>query len=290
MTSGVKFEKRGDLTSLRVSTPYSECVLFPEQGAHVASFVPHGFDDILWVSSSSLYESGKAIRGGIPICWPWFGPHPSDSSLPNHGFARVAEWNLDGVEVNGGEGTTAVAMSLAPSDATRAMWPRDFRLEYVVVVGKTLRCSLTTTNLDDEPMDLTQALHTYFRVGDVREIGIEGFDGVGYIDALDGFERKIQKGAIRFAGNVDSVYVASEGGRAIRDESLGRAVRVSKTGSASDVVWNPWREKAMSMFDFEDDEYLNMVCLETSNAFDDKRVVAPGGSHTVSAEFAVEEL
>ena len=288
MTSAVKLEKRGALTALRATTPYSECVLFPENGAQVVSFVPKGFEDIFWVSSTSEYEKGSAVRGGIPICWPWFGPHPTDKSLPNHGFARTAEWSFDGAEFKA-DGTMDIKMSLPPSDKIHRMWPRNFELKYVVTVGKTLKCVLTTTNLDDEPMPLTQALHTYFQVADVREATVEGLDGVEYIDTLDGYKRKIQHGPITFAGNVDSVYVASEGDRFVRDGKGGRVIRVSKSGSASDVVWNPWIEKAREMDDFADDEYLNMLCMETTNAFDDKREIPPGESHSLSAEFAVSK-
>jgi len=287
--SRIRFEGRGELTALRVETPHSECVIYPENGAQVSSFVPAGFGDMLWVSSTSRYEKGTAIRGGVPICWPWFGPHPTDKSLPNHGFARAVEWRLDGVALLE-DGGVEVSMSLPPSERTRAMHPGDFRLEYVVTVGRSLECVLTTTNLDGAPMPLTQALHTYFRVGDAREIEIDGFEGVEYIDTLDGYARKVQRGPITFSGNVDSVYVGSEGERVIRDLRNGRAIRVSKSGSASDVVWNPWDAKARDMSDFADDEYLTMVCLETSNAFDDKRELAPGASHSLSAGFTVDRL
>jgi len=289
MTSSTKFVERGGIKALRISTPWSECEIFPENGAQVASFVPKGYGDILWMSADSRFEKGVAARGGIPICWPWFGPHPTDESLPNHGFARSAEWTLERIDIKGDTGVVSVLMSLTPSDKTRSMWPHSFRLEYLVTVGKTLKCVLTTTNLDETPMELTQALHTYFRVGEIGRASVEGLDGVEYIDTLDGYKRKIQKGPITFEGNVDSVYVSSVGDRALRDESENRVVTIVKSGSASDVVWNPWDEKAAEMDDFADDGYRTMVCLETSNAFDDKRVIPPGESHAISAEFSVAD-
>ena len=288
MDARADFSKRGGILSLNITTPYSKCELLPEHGAHILSFTPVGHDDLLWLSSLASFDPSTAVRGGIPICWPWFGDDKPEETLPKHGFARTAEWILERVEI-AGTNEVEVAMSLSPSDWTRSMWPYEFKLDYTIVVGRTLRATLTTTNKGDVPFGLSQALHTYFRVGNIAKTAVEGLDGVEYLDALDDFTRKRQKGDIVFAENVDSVYVGSEGDRFIRDDALNRRIKISKEGSFSDVVWNPWTEKAAEMSDFDNDGYTRMVCVETANAFDDKRTVAPGDSVSITMEINVDK-
>ena len=286
MDAKADFGKRGGVLSLKITTPYSKCELLPEHGAHILSFIPGDGEDVLWLSSLASFAPGTAVRGGVPVCWPWFGDDAPRDGLPKHGFARTAEWVLERVEI-GDAGEVEVEMSLSPSDWTRSMWAYEFELKYLVVVGRTLRAALTTTNKGDVPFGLSQALHTYFRVGNISETAVEGLDGVEYLDALDEFKRKRQEGDIVIAENVDRVYLDSEGERFIRDGALNRRIRISKEGSASDVVWNPWLDKAAAMADFENDGYKKMVCVETANAFDDKRVIEPGDSHSIAMGIGV---
>ncbi len=286
MDARADFGKRGGLASLAITTPYSTCELLPEHGAHILSFIPSGESDLLWLSSLAGFAPGTAVRGGIPICWPWFGDDYPRGDLQNHGFARIAPWELDRVEI-AGNGEVEVSMSLAPSDWTRSMWPYEFKLEYRIVVGRTLRATLTTTNMGDTTFGLSQALHTYFQVGDISETVVEGLDGVEYYDALDDLKKKCQIGDVMFAENVDRVYIHSGKELFIRDGAMDRRICISKKGSASDVLWNPWTDKAAAMADFENDGYKRMVCVETTNALDDKRTVAPGDFHAMTMEIGV---
>ena len=263
--------------------------VFPEHGGHVAEFAPVGFDDLLWLSSKSHFEPGKPIRGGIPICWPWFGAHPSDKSKPSHGFARIAKWTLDGIDETP-DGGAKIAMSLSSDDATLALWPHEFKLVCEVVATNTLTVKLTTFNTGDEPLEITEALHSYFGVGDVAEIAVSRLDGARYIDTIDGNAERAQRGDIRFAAEVDRVYLDTTAECVISDPLKKRVIRVAKEGSASTVVWNPWISKAARMPDFGDNEYKDMVCVETTNAWEDARVVAPGESHTISAEISCDAL
>lgn len=277
-----KYEMKGELKLLRIENDFASCALFPEHGGHVAEFAPKGKEDLLWLSGSSCFEPGKPIRGGIPVCWPWFGGHPTDSDKPAHGFARIAEWTLDAIdELENGE--TSVSMSLSDSPETLELWPHRFNLSSRVVIGETLTLELTTRNTGDEPFEITEALHTYFNVADVTKISIAGLDKTKYID---GNSTKTQNGAVTFSSEVDRVYCDTQTECVINDPNMNREIRVSKTGSASTVVWNPWIEKSAKMPDFGDDEYRGMVCVETTNALRDARTITPGESHTISAIIA----
>ena len=274
---------------LIVECDAARLAVFPEHGGHVAEFAPAGFDDLLWLSSKSNFEPGKPIRGGIPICWPWFGAHPTDNDKPSHGFARIAEWTLDGVDEIS-EGGAKVAMSLASDEATLALWPHEFKLVCEVETTDTLTVKLTTFNTGGEPFKISQALHSYFSVGDVADIAVSGLDGAGYIDTIDGNAEREQRGDIRFASEIDRVYLGTTAECVIRDPLKKRGIRVVKDGSASTVVWNPWIAKAARMPDFGDDEYKEMVCVETTNAWEDARVVDPGEFHTITARVSATSL
>ena len=277
-----KYETKGGLKLLRIENDFAKCALFPEHGGHVVEFAPKGKENILWLSESSYFEPGKPIRGGIPVCWPWFGGHPADSNKPAHGFARIAEWNLDAIdELENGE--TSVSMSLSDSPQSLELWPYRFNLSSRVVIGETLTVELTTRNIDDKPFEITEALHTYFNVADVTKISIAGLENSKYIDTIDGNSAKIQNGAVTVSSEVDRVYCDTKTECVVSDQGMNRDIRISKTGSASTVVWNPWIEKSAKMADFGDDEYRGMICVETTNALQDARTITPGESHTISA-------
>lgn len=282
----VKHAMEGELKLLIIENDFAKCALFPEHGAHVAEFAPTGKENILWLSESSCFEGDKPIRGGIPICWPWFGAHPADSDKPSHGFARIAKWTLDEIEELD-SGDTSVVMSLSGSPASLELWPHQFKLTSRVVIGETLTLELTTHNTGDEPFEITEALHTYFNVADVTKISIAGLEKKNYIDTIDDNKTKTQNGPVTFNSEVDRVYCDTQAECVISDPNMNREIRVSKKGSASTVVWNPWIAKSARMADFGDEEYKGMVCVETTNALNDARTVAPGASHSISAKIAL---
>ncbi len=250
------------------------------QGGHVVSYGRVGAPPILWVSRQAVYVPGKAIRGGIPVCWPWFGPHPSDPSKPAHGFARVSMWSVAGAHDDGA--AVALTLRLGDDEATRALWPHRFTLELTVSVGEQLALALTTVNSGDETLIVGGALHSYFTVGDVTQASIIGLEGAAYLDQLSG-QTYTQVGPVTIGAEVDRIYSDSADACTIRDPSLGREIRVAKAGSRTTVVWNPWVEKARRLADFADDEYPAMLCVETANAPGDTVTLPPGGSHTLSA-------
>lgn len=251
------------------------------QGGHVTRYQPHGAAPVLWVSRASSYAAGRSIRGGIPVCWPWFAQHPSDPSKPFHGFVRARMWQARGSAVLADE-SVQLRLGIADSDETRAIWPYAFDLELVVTVGPRLSVELIGRNTGDAPFTAGGALHSYYQVGDVARVAIGGLEGAEYIDKVAGGARLRQGGAVTIAGETDRIYLDTAAACTIDDPALGRRVLVEKANSRTTVVWNPWIEKARAMPDCDDDEFRDFVCVETTNAVDDVYEVAPGGEHRLS--------
>lgn len=252
-------------------------------GAHVLSFVPEGGQDLLWVSEQAIFKPGKAIRGGIPVCWPWFADHPTDSNMPAHGVARTSMWDL--------ESTTGDSANFALVDTaeTRELWSHSFKLHLIVTVTPTsLEVVFEAKNRGHTPVTTTAALHTYFSVSDASAIDISGLEGTNYIDKMADDTLIKQDGEIRISAEVDRIYLDTTADCLLADPGMDRTIRVAKSGSQSTVVWNPWEAKARRMRDFGDEEYKEMVCIETCNAGTDIVVVAPGEVHRLVATLSVE--
>jgi glucose-6-phosphate 1-epimerase len=255
-------------------------------GAHVMEFQPRGEGPVLWLSRDAVYSEGKAIRGGIPICWPWFGGHP-DGELPAHGFVRNRFWQLESSEQLE-NGSTRLIMSTCDDDRSRSMWDYRFRLRLTVVVGNELSLALEMENLGSSVFTVTAALHSYFSVADVSEVDVLGLEGVEYIDQLLGDKHLIQTGPVRFDGELDRIYYPARADEILRDYQLSRDILLKKTGSRSTVVWNPWVTKADTMADFEQGGYRNMVCVETGNAGGDIVQLAPNVPHVLGMTISVK--
>jgi len=245
--------------------------------AQVLSFKPKNKNDILFVSKKSLFTPGKAIRGGIPVCWPWFGPHATEKDFPVHGFVRTTQWRLAGSEEN--SKSTTVTLECTSSPETKKFWPHDFTLSLTVSVGKNLELKLTTKNDERETVSITDAFHTYYRISEIANVSVKGFDGTRYIDRVGERTERTQEGDIVISGETDRVYL---GGKKciVSDPSAKRTVSVEKDGFPDTIVWNPWIDRSKAMVDFDDDEYHNMVCVEAGSALDNKIALAPGSSVT----------
>ena len=255
-------------------------------GAHVMEFQPKGADPVLWLSRDALYSEGKAIRGGIPICWPWFGGHP-DGELPAHGFVRNRFWQLESSEQLD-NGATRLVMCISDDDTSRSMWDYRFRLRLTIVVGNELSLSLEMENLDSSSCTVTAALHSYFNVADVSDVDVLGLEGLEYTDQLLGNKQLVQTGPVRFDGELDRIYYPARADETLRDYQLNRDIIIKKTGSCSTIVWNPWVTKAESMADFEHGGHSNMVCVETGNAGEDTVQLLPNESHVLGMVISVE--
>jgi glucose-6-phosphate 1-epimerase len=258
------------------------------QGAQILSWAPAGQTPVVWLSPAARFAPGKSMRGGAPVCWPWFGPHSEDPAKPAHGFARNRDWDVR--EVASLTEGTRVVMGFAPNDAERAIWPYDAELMLAVTLGERLRFDLTTRNLGGESISITQAIHTYFQVGDIGSVRVEGLEGCEYVDKTGSNARVHQEGPILIDREVNRIYLGCPGDAIIVDESLGRRIRVTKQGSTSYVVWNPWAETAAKFGDMGQDGYRHMLCVETTNAATDAVTIAPGETYTLSTEYAIEPL
>ena len=258
------------------------------QGAQVLTWAPAGQPAVVWLSPAARFAAGKSLRGGAPVCWPWFGPHPGDPAKPGHGFARNLDWEV--VAAGRGSEGTRVVLRFIPGAAQQALWPYQAELELVVTVGQRLLMELATRNTGTIPLSITQALHTYFQVGDIASARVEGLDGCEYIDKVDGGARKRQSGAVTIGGEVDRVYLGCPGELVIVDDALHRRIRIANRGSQSCVVWNPWAEKGAKFGDMGDDGYRRMLCVETTNAGDDVVTIASGKAFTLATEYSVEVL
>ena len=258
-------------------------------GGHVLSYAPAGERPVLWMSSKSVFEPGKAIRGGVPVCWPWFGA-AAEPGLPAHGFARVSMWKLAQVKKLAGD-ATSVVLSLDDSDCDPALCSIKFPLELRVTVGSVLELELRAVNTGSSVETYQAALHTYFSVSEAEKISIHGLDNVPYTDKAPEFagSRCVQYGDLEIDREIDRVFCPSAGSVSVSDPEFRRTIRVEKCGSYSTVVWNPWIAKSRAMADFGDNEYHRMLCVECANVFDDVREVVPGDMSVMTQKISVEK-
>ena len=277
----------GGLTRLRIKSTAADAEVYLH-GGHVARFDPRDQPPVLFMSGMSQFAAGKPIRGGVPICFPWFGPNADDPKAPAHGFARLMEWNVESVTQR--DGAVSVVLSLTSSDQTKALWPADFSAEYTVTVGSELHLSLAVKNTGNAPIKFEEALHTYFTIGNINVVSIEGLAGTTYIDKMNNAARTPQGAEpIRFSGETDRVYLATQSTCTVHDPALGRQIRIAKSGSEATVVWNPWINKSKTMADFGDEEWPGMVCVETCNVGDHAVPLSPNATHTMTAMISTLE-
>jgi glucose-6-phosphate 1-epimerase len=279
---------RGGLARLSIDTNICAAELYLH-GAHLCRWQPRSQPHpVLWMSEASRFEAGAAIRGGVPICFPWFGPRAGDPSAPVHGVARISTWNLDGVATEP-DGSIVARLGLVCGSHASPLVPHDLRLAYELRLGRDLSMALTVTNPADAPATFEEALHTYLAVSDVRQVSVAGLDGATYVDKVDGAKRQTQADAvITIDGETDRLYLDTGAAITLEDRGLGRRIRVEKSGSRSSVVWNPWVAKSQAMADFGDDEWPGMICIETANAADNAVTVPPHASHSMTATVSVE--
>ena len=262
------------------------------QGAQLLAWHPNGQAPVIWLSPTERLAnppaSPKPVRGGTPVCWPWFAAHPTDPAKPMHGFVRTQKWQVDRVERT--DGAVRAELNISTKAADQPLWPHQASLTFTATLSDTLKLELTTHNTGTDAFALTQALHTYFAVSDISAVAVEGFDGQTYADKLDGFARKPQSGDIIFAGEVDRVYDEHSGVAVIVDRGFKRRIEITKSGSGSSVVWNPGSERCARMGDLGPDGYRTMVCVETANAGRDVITILSGGRYTLMASYRVLPL
>lgn len=268
------------LAHLRIGTELCSGEVYL-QGAHITSFVPAGHRDVLWMSPRSAFATGEPIRGGIPVCWPWFGNGRDGNAPVKHGFARTNTWQLRTVEKDD-EGVVRVTLGLTPADVVDLMgYPDDFDLELVAEFGRELRVALTS-RANATPLAVEEALHTYLAVGDVRQVWISGLEGAEYTDRRKGACIPGRtEGEVRFTEELDSIFDSSAT-TVLHDPIVDRQVMVRKEASRSTVVWNPWDELAATMSDIGPDVWTQYCCIETANCVERTVTLMPGEHHTMA--------
>jgi len=234
------------------------------------------------VSQHTRWEDGRAIRGGIPVCFPWFRAKPDDPRAPAHGFARTKEWKLESILADDG-GSVSVAFSTESDDSTRQLWPYDFHLTYRAIVGRALRLELIAANTGSESIRFEEALHTYFKVGNVEDVVVHGLDHVAYLDNNDCNCQKVQAPELRLNGPTDKAYLEIRNACELTDPVLHRKIRTDKRDSSTTILWNPWWQGAVKLADLGDNEWRQMLCIEASNILASAITLEPGEQHTMSA-------
>jgi glucose-6-phosphate 1-epimerase len=273
----------GGLPAVRVKSPVCEGEVLLH-GAHVTRFTPAGMEPLLFVSDRAVFRDGAAVRGGVPVIFPWFGPRAGHPESPMHGLVRTRAWKLLRVAATA-EGVVEVVLGIGDTAETRAHWDHSFRLELAVRFATDLGVRLTVLNSGAQAFRCETAFHPYFVVGDIRSVGVRGLLGVPYLSKTEGMARRVEdEEVVRFSGETDRVYCGTEGTCVI--EEPGRpSVVLEKRGSRTTVVWNPWIAKAAAMADFGDAEWPGMVCVEQANVGDDALEVSAGQSVEMGAVY-----
>jgi glucose-6-phosphate 1-epimerase len=290
LDGAVRFEEGpGGLTRARIANDAATAEIYL-QGAHVAHWHPMAAEHpVTFLSAMSQFTAGKAIRGGVPLVFPWFAERKGGLPGGMHGFARTLPWEVVAAERRP-EGV-ALSFKLLPNQTTRDVGFDHFVLVYEVVVGATLSLTLEVENVGDSPLTFEEALHAYYSVSDVRQIEVSGLGDTDYLDRADNAKRKHQgAGAIHFAGETDQLHLNTRAAVTIYDPGWKRRIVIEKRGSDSTVVWNPWIEKARAMADFGDDEWPGMVCVEPANAAENALTVAPGAVHAMGITVRLEAV
>lgn len=293
-TAGVHLVQLDELPLLHVRNAHARA-LIALQGAQVLTYAAHGQRPLIWLSEQAQFRRGAAVRGGIPVCWPWFGdlarnPEPvralhAQDDAPAHGLVRARDWLLTALH----ETADCTEITLCyPVAILERPWRA--QLELTIRVGAGLHLQLTTRNRGAQPLALTQALHTYFAIGDIDRVEILDLEQTRYLDTLAQWRERRQEGALRIEGEVDRIYLDTPARIRIRDALWRRTLHLQVRGSRSAVVWNPWIEKSLRLSQFAGDAWRRMLCIETANVMDDQIALAAGAEHRMEVEIHAENF
>ena len=287
-----------DLVCWRIQHAGAE-LLVSEQGAQILRYQPAKGEPLIWLSDAAAYERGKSVRGGVPVCWPWFGDlqrnpeairaaYTRPEQAPAHGLVRDRDWQLIGLNTE----EDGVTLSFAFDSAAQpiAEWPHAAELQLDIHLSERLKLSLTTRNLGDGELPISQALHSYFAVSDIRKVQIEGLDACRYVDTLQDWKKVRQKGAVTFSDETDRIYLDTPQQLSIVDPGWKRRIVMRSEGSASAVVWNPWIAKAKRLSQFADDAWQGMLCIEHANVLEDSLILAPGAEYRLDVTLWAQAL
>lgn len=280
-------EGEGRLPKVVITSPLARgeiCL----HGAHVTSWSPAGGEEVLFVSSKARWGEGQAIRGGIPICFPWFRGKADDPHAPAHGFVRTRVWQLDSIAEN--QSGVIVTLFVESDEQTRRWWPGEFRLTHRVTFGSELKLELICKNTGNTPLHFEEALHTYNRVSDVATVCLQGLDGARFLDNTDSNKEKTERGDVFIGALTDKAFINTQNAVDLLDPQLGRRIRLQKANSSTTVAWNPWQEGSTKLSDLGAGEWKQFLCVEASNILGAAVTLAPAQEHTMSAVLSVTKL
>ncbi|WP_131107297.1 D-hexose-6-phosphate mutarotase [Pseudomonas sp. Sample_10] len=297
-TPNVEAVKLDELNCWRIRHGQAE-LLVAQQGAHILSYQLAGQPPLIWLNDEAVFKTGKSIRAGVPVCWPWFGNFErnpqsvkamrvSDEAPTAHGLVRAMDWELGGIEAEGE--SLKIEFLLPRPEGGLPGWPHRVNLKLSIRLDEQLHISLTSHNVGDETVTISQALHSYFAVSDVRNVQVEGVDGLSYIETLEDWATRQQSGDLRFTGETDRIYLDTPPLLSIVDPAWERRIELSSTGSRTAVIWNPWTERAAAFSDMADDGWQRMLCIETANVMGDVVSLAPGASHSLGVSISSKPL
>lgn len=280
----VERREQDELTCWQIRVGDGE-LLVAEQGAQVLRYGQRGEQPLIWLSEQAAYRAGQPLRGGVPVCWPWFGDlgrnpesvraqHGAPDTAPFHGLVRSLPWQLR--EIAQQDGAVTLSFTLAVDHEGLDAWPHQVEPTLRLRLDGRLSVTLESHNRSDHPVMLSQALHTYLAVGDIHQASLPALDGCRYVDSLDHWREHHQEGALRFTGETDRLYLHTPKRIELHDPAWGRRVCLESLGSRSAIVWNPWIDKARRLSQFADDAWQRMLCIETANVLDDVRELAAG--------------
>ncbi|MFP6847589.1 MAG: D-hexose-6-phosphate mutarotase [Pseudomonas sp.] len=296
--SNVERVELGELTCWRVRYGANELVI-SQQGAQVLSYQTDGQPPLIWLSKQAVFHKGQGVRGGVPVCWPWFGNlqrnppavqamHTQPAQAPAHGLVRNLDWQLQGIDSR----TDGIHIDFTFNSLSQPQndWPHAAELRLSIRLDERLHLELHSRNLGTTPLAISQALHSYFAVSDIRQVSVEGLHGCRYIETLEDWQTRQQEGPLQFNGETDRIYLDTPASLSIRDDAWQRRIQLLSSGSNSAVLWNPWIDKAQRLSQFADDAWQGMLCIEHANVMDDIRVLAAGEQHRLNLSLWAELL
>ena len=283
----VHFDKnRFGLTKLLITNEFSEVEIYL-YGGNLTHFQPKGEKEVIFEGRKSEMHPEKTLHAGIPICWPWFGPHPTDNTKPQHGFARNRLWQVKKVEqLHSGE--TQIVLGLHEDEETLKLFPYPFSLELTFTVGKQLCIDLKTYNSSTKTFSFTQALHSYFYISDIDNITVQGVEKTPYIDAADNMKKKIETAPLRIDRVINRVYIPTDSRCDLIDTGAHRKISIEKEGSHATTIWNPGSNSGIH--DLPGDLYRKFVCIETVNAGDDIVILEPRDAYHIIQKIHLSKI
>jgi len=284
----IAFEQlESGIVLMQINHPLASATISLDGGQILAWHPKSHTTPVLWGADSVHWLKGRAIRAGVPICWPWFGAHPTETKWPSHGYARICPWELTDISILP-SGEPEISMKMLPVHAAALQHQFAASLSTRITVGESLSIALMTENTGQDSLRLTEALHAYFVVSDISNIQIEGLNRCEYIDLIDHNAVKTQYGSVYLTGETGRVYQNTKSDCLIHDSVLNRTIRVEKSGSESTVVWNPWAATASKMDDLGPLTWKKMVCVESANTFDHTITLEAGAQHTLAVRYSVD--